>query len=96
MELYIIDEWEEMEDALRNGDLEVINTVCKVVKKGVKRKFKKVTMFSVAFRDEPDYAYDWILESSQYKTMLETCLNVYIEHEKYEECTELKELLDSL
>jgi hypothetical protein len=96
MELYIIDDWEEMDDALRNGDLEVINTVCKVVKKGVKRKFKKVTMFSVAFRDEPDYAYDWILESSQYKTMLENCLDVYTQHEMYEECIDIKNLIDTL
>ena len=96
MELFIIDEWEEMEDALKEGNIEVIDVVAKVVKKGIKRKFKQVTMFAVSFRDDPDYEYDWILESSQYKTMLENCLDVYTKHEMYEECVELKKIIDSL
>jgi len=96
MELFIIDEWEEIEDALKEGNLELMEVVSKVVKRGVKRKFKKVTMFSVAFRDEPDYVYDWILESDQYKIMLENCLDVYTKHEMYEECIEIKKMIDSL
>jgi hypothetical protein len=96
MELFIIDEWEEMEEALREGNLEVIDIVCKVVKKGVKRKFKQVTMFAVSFRDEPEYEYDWILESSQYKTMLENCIEVYSRHEMYEKCAEIKNIVDTL
>lgn len=96
MELFIIDDWDEMEEALRVGHIDVIDAVCKVVKKGVKRKFKKVTMFSVILRDDPDYEYDWILESDQYKSMLENCIHVYSEHERYEECAELKKIVDTL
>ena len=96
MELFIIDEWDEIEEALREGNLELMEVVCKVVKKGVKRKFKQVTMFAVSFRDDPDYEYDWILESSQYKPMLENCLDVYTRHEMYEECADLKKIIDSI
>lgn len=96
MELFIIDDWEDMEDAITDGDPEIIGIVCKVVKKAVKRNFKKVTMFSVAFRDEPEFAYDWILERDQYKPMLENILQIYSDREMYEECIDVKKTLDSL
>ena len=53
-------------------------------------------MFAVSFRDDPDYEYDWILESGQYKTMLENCLDVYTKHEMYEECADIKKIIDSI
>lgn len=96
MELFIVNEWEEIEQAIKDGNLDIINTITKAVKKGVKRKFKKVTMFAVSMHDDPDYEYDWILENDQYKSMLETCLAVYIANEMYEECAELQKLVDSL
>jgi len=96
MELFIVDNWDEVEKAIAEGNLELMDIICKVVKKGVKRKFKKVTMFAVALRNDPDYEYEWILESDQYKLMLENCMKAYIANEKYEECSELKTIIDSL
>lgn len=96
MDLFVVDSWEDMEDAMTEGDLEVTEVIYKAVKRGVTRKFKKVTMFSVVLTDEPEYEYQWCIEKSEYRTALDNCLRIYTECEMYEKCAEIVKLTADL
>lgn len=96
MGVFFVDSWEDMTDAIAEGNVEVIDVIFKVVKRGVSKKYKKVKMFSIVLADDPEYQHDWYLERSEYQTALENCMEVYIHLERYEDCAEIKKLLDYL
>ena len=96
MDLFIIDSWEDLDAALDAGDLEITKVIYDKIKRGVKRKFKRVKIFSVTLVDEPEYSYDWYLESKEYSKALTNCLEVYEEKEMYEECAEIVKILEVL
>jgi len=95
MDLFVVDSWEDLDDALDAGDIEITNAIFQKIKRGVKRKFKRVKVFSVTLTDEPEYSYDWYLDREEFPKALTNCLEVYEEKEMYEECAEIMKLIQT-
>lgn len=72
--------------------IEVFNQIKKAFYSKVKRK--KVTAFSAKVGNHD--IIDFILERNQWKTSLNTCLDVFVKNEMYEECAVIKDMLDKL
>ena len=72
--------------------LEVYNQIKKAFYSKVNRK--KVTAFSAKVGNHD--IIDFILERGQWKTSLNTCLDVFIKNEMYEECIVIKNILNEL
>lgn len=96
MDLFVVDSWEDLDAALDAGDLQITKVIYEKIRKGVKRNFKRVKIFSVTLVDEPEYSYDWYLEKKEYGKALSNCLEVYEEQEMYEECAEIMKMLKQL
>lgn len=96
MDLFVVDSWEDLDAALDAGDVQITDAIFGKIKKGVKRNFKRVKIFSVTLTDEPEYSYDWYLERKEFPKALMNCLEVYEDHERYEDCAEIMGLLKQL
>jgi hypothetical protein len=72
--------------------IEVYNQIKKAFYSKVNRK--KVTAFSAKVGNHD--IIDFILERSQWKTSLNTCLNVFVKNEMYEECAVIRDILNNL
>ena len=72
--------------------IEVYNQIKKAFYSKVKRK--KVTAFSAKVGGHD--IIDFILERDQWKTSLNTCLNVFVKNEMYEECASIRDMLNEL
>jgi hypothetical protein len=72
--------------------IEVYNQIKKAFHSKVNRK--KVTAFSAKVGNHD--IIDFILERDQWKTSLNTCLNVFIKNEMYEECALIRDMLNKL
>lgn len=72
--------------------IEVYNQIKKAFHSKVNRK--KVTAFSAKVGNHD--VIDFILERDQWKTSLNTCLNVFIKNEMYEECAIIRDMLNKL
>jgi protein-arginine kinase activator protein McsA len=72
--------------------IEVYNQIKKAFYSKVNRK--KVTAFSAKVGNHD--VIDFILERSQWKTSLNTCLNVFVKNEMYEECAVIRDILNNL
>lgn len=72
--------------------IEVYNQIKKAFYSKVNRK--KVTAFSAKVGNHD--VIDFILERSQWKTSLNTCLNVFVKNEMYEECAIIRDMLNDL
>lgn len=96
MNLFVVDSWEDLDEAMDKGDLNITNAIYERIKRGVNRNFKRVKIFAVTLTDEPDYQYDWYLERNQFSKALSNCLEVYEQQEMYEECAEIMKMLDVL
>ena len=72
--------------------IEVYNQIKKAFYSKVNRK--KVTAFSAKVGNHD--IIDFILERDQWKTSLDTCLNVFIKNEMYEECAIIRDMLNKL
>jgi len=72
--------------------IEVFNQIKKAFYSKVKRK--KVTAFSAKVGSHD--IIDFILERDQWKTSLNTCLNVFVKNEMYEDCASIRDMLNDL
>ena len=72
--------------------VEVFNQIKKVFYSKIKRK--KVTAFSAKVGSHD--IIDFILERNQWKTSLNTCLDVFVRNEMYEECASIRDMLNEL
>jgi len=72
--------------------IEVFNQIKKAFYSKVKRK--KVTAFSAKVGNHD--IIDFILERNQWKTSLNTCLDVFVKNEMYEECAVIRDMLNGL
>lgn len=57
----------------------------------IKTKSKTATLFQIA---KSEYYLE--LEKSQWKQALQTCIDRFIEEEKYEDCSKIKGLMDKI
>ena len=72
--------------------VEVFNQIKKAFYSKIKRK--KVTAFSAKVGSHD--IIDFILERNQWKTSLNTCLDVFVRNEMYEECASIRDMLNEL
>ena len=72
--------------------IEVFNQIKKAFYSKIKRK--KVTAFSAKVGSHD--IIDFILERNQWKTSLNTCLDVFVRNEMYEECASIRDMLNEL
>ena len=72
--------------------VEVFNQIKKAFYSKVNRK--KVTAFSARVGNHD--IIDFVLERDQWKTSLNTCLDVFVKNEMYEECAVIRDILNGL
>ena len=87
---------EDLKQHVESKDLNISLEVYKQIKKAFydKRKRKKVTAFSAKVNNHD--IIDFILERDQWKTSLNTCLNVFANNDLFEECIEIQKMLKEL
>jgi hypothetical protein len=96
MATFEFDSVNELRTKVENKDLSLSLEVYKQIKKAFysKTKRKKVTAFSA--KVGPHDIIDFILERDQWKTSLNTCLNVFAANDMFEECIEIQKILKEL
>jgi hypothetical protein len=72
--------------------IEVYTQIKKAFYSKVRRK--KITAFSAKVNNHD--IIDFILERDQWKTSLNTCLDVFVKKEMYEECATIRDMLKDL
>lgn len=85
----------EFKAKIENRDLDISKEIYKQIHKAIneKRKRKKVTAFVAKIKNE---VIEFILERDQWVVSLNTCLNVFAEHDMFEECIEIQKMLKTL
>lgn len=86
----------DLKSKVESKDLELTTEVYNQIKKAFysKAKRKKVTAFSAKVGNHD--IIDFVLERSQWKTSLNTCLDVFVKNEMYEECVVVRNMLNEL
>ncbi len=96
MPILEIDSYEEFSKRTEERDFVICTFILSAIRKGCAKNYNKVKVFDLVLRTDPKHSYAFSLERSQWKKALNSCLEAYAERELYEECTRIKELLDSL
>lgn len=91
-----IDSVEEFRKRVETADFEICTFIYSAVKRGASRGYSKVKVFDMVVKHDPATEYSFSLERPQWKKALESCIRVYSEQELYEDCIEIKRLLESL
>jgi len=86
----------DLKQKVEGKDLALSIEVYSQIKKAFYSKVnrKKVTAFSAKVGNHD--IIDFILERDQWKTSLNTCLNVFVKNEMYEECADIRDILNKL
>lgn len=86
----------DLKSKVEGKDLYISIEVYTQIKKAFYSKVnrKKVTAFSAKVGNHD--VIDFILERKQWKTSLNTCLDVFIRNEMYEECAIIRDILNKL
>ena len=86
----------EFKARLENSDLRMSIEIFSQIKKAFYSKVnrKKVTAFSARVGNHD--IIDFVLERDQWKTSLNTCLDVFVKNEMYEECAVIRDILNGL
>lgn len=86
----------DLKQKVEGKDLALSIEVYSQIKKAFYSKVnrKKVTAFSAKVGNHD--IIDFILERSQWKTSLTTCLDVFVKNEMYEECAIIRDMLNDL
>lgn len=86
----------DLKQKVEGKDLKISIEVFTQIKKAFYSKVnrKKVTAFSARVGNHD--IIDFILERDQWKTSLNTCLDVFVRNEMYEECAVIRDMLNKL
>ena len=86
----------DLKSKVEGKDLYISIEVYTQIKKAFydKRNRKKVTAFSAKVGSHD--IIDFVLERSQWKTSLNTCLDVFANNDLFEECIEIQKMLKEL
>ena len=87
--------FEEFQERTKMQDFEITTYIYQAVKKGLARGYKKVKVMKVIMKDEPGVWFDFYLEESEWLTALNVCLTHYTTQELFEDCIEIKNLIDT-
>jgi protein-arginine kinase activator protein McsA len=86
----------DLKSKVEGKDLYISIEVYTQIKKAFydKRNRKKVTAFSAKVGNHD--IIDFVLERDQWRTSLNTCLDVFVKNEMYEECAVIRDMLNGL
>jgi protein-arginine kinase activator protein McsA len=86
----------DLKSKVEGKDLYISIEVYTQIKKAFydKRNRKKVTAFSTKVGNHD--IIDFVLERDQWRTSLNTCLDVFVKNEMYEECAVIRDMLNGL
>lgn len=86
----------DLKQKVEGKDLKISIEVFNQIKKAFYSKInrKKVTAFSARVGNHD--IIDFVLERDQWKTSLNTCLDVFVKNEMYEECAVIRDMLNEL
>lgn len=86
----------DLKEKIENKDLYISIEIYTQIKKAFysKVKRKKVTAFSAKVGEHD--IIDFVLDRDQWKTSLNTCLDVFVKNEMYEECAVIRDMLNDL
>lgn len=86
----------ELKEKVESKDLTLSMEVYIQIKKAIysKANRKKVTAFSAKVGSHD--VIDFVLERNQWETSLNTCMDVFIKNELYEECAIIKDMLKKI
>lgn len=77
-------------------DFEICKHIYEAIQKAIKRNIKTVKVFDLVLDADPLHKYSFSLSKDQWKTALNSCLDAYTAQELYEECTQIKSIINSL
>ena len=85
----------EFKSKIENKDLEISTEIYKQISKAYndKRKRRKVTAFVAKIKND---VIEFILERDQWVVSLNTCLQVFAQHDMFEECIEIQKMIKQL
>ena len=95
MKLFEGNNFAEFRERVESKDIEVAEAIYGSIKQGYNKKKNEVTAFEFKEKGSSNI-YGFSLSSEQWNMALNTCLDIYTEQELYEECTEIKNLINSL
>jgi hypothetical protein len=86
----------DLKQKVEGKDLKISIEIFNQIKKAFYSKInrKKITAFSAKVGNHD--IIDFVLERDQWKTSLNTCLDVFIKNEMYEECASIRDMLNEL
>ena len=87
--------FDEFRERVEGKDFEIASAIYEAISKGYSSNSKQVTAFNFKQKGS-DSIYGFSLSREQWPLALNTCLEIYAEQELYEECTEIKNLINSL
>ena len=85
----------EFKSKIENKDVLISTEIYKQIHKAIndKRRRKKVTAFIAKIKND---VIEFILERDQWVVSLNTCLDVFAQHDMFEECIEIQKMLKQL
>jgi hypothetical protein len=95
MKLFEGNTFAEFRERVESKDIEVAEAIYGSIKQGYSKQKSEVTAFEFKEK-ESNNIYGFSLSREQWNMALNTCLAIYAEQELYEECTEIKNLINSL
>jgi hypothetical protein len=95
MKLFEGDTFAEFRERVESKDIEVAEAIYGSIKQGYSKQKSEVTAFEFKEKGSNDI-YGFSLSREQWNMALDTCLAIYAEQELYEECTEIKNLINLL
>jgi hypothetical protein len=85
----------EFRERVEGKDIEIASAIYEAIKKGYNRKAKQITAFNFKQKGSDDI-YGFSLSREQWPLALNTCLEIYAEQELYEECINIKNIINGL
>jgi hypothetical protein len=95
MKLFEGNNFAEFRERVESKDIEIAEAIYGSIKQGYNKKKNEVTAFEFKEKGSSNI-YGFSLSSEQWDMALNTCLDIYTEQELYGECTEIKNLINSL
>lgn len=96
MKQIVVSTLAEFRHKLESKDLDTAKVIYEAVKRGVARKYKTVNVFDVQLKEDPLNVYKFKLEKDQWPTALNACIDVFSDHELFEECSQIQKMLKEL
>lgn len=87
--------FEDFMDKFNNKDLDVVDELFKHIKIALIKNKKKIQVFSIYCTDT-EMIVKLSIDKDEFPKVLNGCMNAYIKNEMYEECSQIKSILEIL